>query len=67
MFNFSFHLSRNVEEKNTEITKGFQQTYLEHVESMRNSLTATVTQQKEAVQNISSQFGEGELPLSCGS
>lgn len=47
---------KNVEEKNTEITKGFQQTYLEHVESMRNSLTATVTQQKEAVQNISSQF-----------
>ncbi|XP_063598256.1 kinesin-like protein Klp61F [Penaeus indicus] len=47
---------KNVDEKNTEITKSFQQTYLEHVETMKTSLTAAVTQQKEAVQNISSQF-----------
>lgn len=47
---------KNVDEKNTQITKSFQQTYLEHVETMKTSLTATVTQQKEAVQNISSQF-----------
>ncbi|XP_047479172.1 kinesin-like protein Klp61F [Penaeus chinensis] len=47
---------KNVDEKNTEVTKSFQQTYLEHVETMKASLTATVTQQMEAVQNISSQF-----------
>ncbi|KAG7167829.1 kinesin-like protein KIF11-like [Homarus americanus] len=51
-------LVKEVESKNAAVSEEFQHLYLKNVEAVQRGLTSNVTQQKAAINTISSQFGD---------
>ncbi|XP_042224121.1 kinesin-like protein KIF11-A [Homarus americanus] len=49
---------KEVESKNAAVSEEFQHLYLKNVEAVQRGLTSNVTQQKAAINTISSQFGD---------